>query len=66
MNQDAFMRMVADELVRELTPNATIKKFADNSEVIGAFAEAIVRRFRAEPAGMQYSATQHPQATARH
>jgi hypothetical protein len=45
MNQDAFMRMVADELVRELTPTATIKKFVDNSDVIGAFAEASVRRF---------------------
>lgn len=39
------MPMVANELVRELTPNSAIKKFADNSDVIGDFAEASVRRF---------------------
>lgn len=45
MTEDAFMRLVAEDLVRELTPNLTIKKFANNTDVIGAFAEASVRRF---------------------
>ncbi|MFL5330335.1 MAG: hypothetical protein ACJ8C4_15650 [Gemmataceae bacterium] len=45
MTQDEFMRMVADEMIRDLTSNAAIKKFADNTDVIGAYAEAGVRRF---------------------
>jgi len=34
-----------EELARQFTPTATIKRFADNSAVIGAFAEAIVMKF---------------------
>ncbi len=39
----AFLRACAENLTHTLQPNARIKQLADNSEVIGAFAEASVR-----------------------
>jgi hypothetical protein len=37
--------MVAGELVNELLPNVSIKKYTTNTDVIGSYAESSVRRF---------------------
>jgi hypothetical protein len=41
---DEYFYAVFHEFTREIAPNQTIKKFANNTEVIGAFAEGAVRR----------------------
>lgn len=43
MNGAEFLKLVADQVVAELTPNAAIRSLVTNSDVIGAFAEASVR-----------------------
>jgi hypothetical protein len=45
MDLDAFMKAVAEQFMAELIPNASIKQFTTNTDVIGAYAEASVRRF---------------------
>ena len=45
MTGEEFLRALADELIAELRPSERIKTFTTNSDVIGAYAEASVRRF---------------------
>ena len=42
--KDEYLDHIFEELAREMSPNETIKRFANNSDVIGAFAEAAVAR----------------------
>jgi len=42
--KDEYLARFFEELAREISPNGTIKRFADNSDVVGAFAEAAVAR----------------------
>src|SRR5258705_13435223 len=39
-----YLRQMSDQLAAELVANCTIKNFTNNSELIGQFAEATVRR----------------------
>jgi len=45
MTGQEFLHLLADQLVSELRPNEAIKKFTSNPAVIGAYAEASLRRF---------------------
>jgi len=44
-NSKNFLDKLAHQLIHEIAPNNAIVTFADNSDVIGAFAEASVRQF---------------------
>jgi len=45
MTGEEFLRELAEQLSHELVPNASIRKFTTNSDIIGAYAEATVRQF---------------------
>jgi hypothetical protein len=45
MTKDQFLSALADQLIHELRPNQTIKQFADNTDIKGAYAEATLRQF---------------------
>lgn len=45
MTREQFLKALADQLIHELRPNQSIKRFADNSAIIGAYAEATLRQF---------------------
>jgi len=40
-----FLNELAEQLIHELRPNQSIKKLADNTDIIGAYAEATLRQF---------------------
>ena len=44
MNETEYFHALAEELARAVTPSTVIKKFVDNTAVIGAYAEASVNR----------------------
>ncbi len=63
---DAYINRICEELAREISPNETIKHFANNSEVIGAFAEASVARLvrrMVEPLRVSTGAVISPQSS---
>ncbi len=45
MTKQEFLKALADQLIHELRPNQSIKKFADNPDVKGAYAEATLKQF---------------------
>jgi hypothetical protein len=45
MDPKTYLTMLAEALTLELTANSVIRRFTNNPDLIGAFAEATVRRF---------------------
>lgn len=45
MDKSEYFKALARGLTDDLTPNVRIKEFVDNTDVIGAYAEAAIRRF---------------------
>lgn len=45
MTGPQFLDLLAEQLIHELQPNRSIKEFADNTAIKGAYAEAAVRQF---------------------
>ena len=45
MTGPQFLNELAEQLIHELRPNQSIKKLADNTDIIGAYAEATLRQF---------------------
>jgi len=44
MTRDEYLRGLADQLVHELQPTVSVKQFTDNPNLLGAYAEAAIRR----------------------
>lgn len=45
MTKEQFLKELAEQLIHELRPNQSIKKFANNTDIKGAYAEATLRQF---------------------